>query len=122
MASSFSSSKTPCTTCSNKAAGIYRCEGCSNVFCRKHLNDHRDLLSHQLDEIVFEHDILHQTIVENQKKQNNQHPILKEIDQWEINSIVKIQQMAEEARQQVKNSTNSQTGILKKMIDCFCSK
>ncbi len=122
MASSSSSSKAPCATCANKAAGIFRCEGCLNVFCRKHLNEHRDLLSHQLDEIVFEHDTLQQNIVENRSKQNNQHPILKEIDQWEKNSIMKIQQLAEEARQQVKSSTNSQTGSLKEKIHDFCSK
>jgi hypothetical protein len=116
MASSSSSLKAPCATCANKAAGIYRCEGCLNVFCRKHLNDHRDLLSHQLDEIVLEHDTLHQTIVETKVKQNNQHPLLKEIDQWEKNSIMKIQQLAEEARQQVKNSISSQTGNLEENV------
>ncbi len=119
MASSSSSSKAPCATCGNKAAGIFRCEGCLNVFCRKHLNEHRDLLSHQLDEIVLEHDTLQQTIVENQSKQNNQHPILKEIDQWEKNSIMKIQQLAEEARQQVKSSTSSQTGNLEEKMRSF---
>jgi hypothetical protein len=81
-----------------------------NVFCRKHLNEHRDLLGHQLDEIVLEHDTLQQTIAENKSKQNNQHPVLKEIDQWEKNSIAKIQQLAEEARQQVRKLTSSQTG------------
>ncbi len=105
-----SSSKAPCATCGNKAAGIYRCEGCLKVFCRKHLNEHRDLLGHQLDEIVLEHDTLQQTIAENKSKQNNQHPVLKEIDQWEKDSIVKIQQLAEEARQQVRKLTSSQTG------------
>jgi hypothetical protein len=75
-----------------------------------------------LDEIVLEHDTLHQTIVETKGKQNNQHPLLKEIDQWEKNSIMKIQQLAEEARQQVKSSTSSQTGNLKEKIHDFCSK
>jgi hypothetical protein len=110
MASSSSSSKAPCATCGNKAAGIFRCEGCLRVFCRKHLNEHRDLLSHQLDEIFIEHDTLQQTIVENKGKQNNQHPILKQIDKWEEDSIVKIQQVAEEARQQVEKLTSSQIG------------
>jgi hypothetical protein len=59
---------------------------------------------------------LHQTIVETKVKQNNQHPLLKEIDQWEKNSIMKIQQLAEEARQQVKNSISSQTGNLEENV------
>ncbi len=110
MATSSSSSKAPCATCTNKAAGIFRCEGCLQVFCRKHLNEHRDLLNHQLDQIVLEHDTLQQTIVENKSKQNKQHPILKQIDKWEQDSIVKIQQIAEEAREQVKKMTSSQIG------------
>jgi hypothetical protein len=63
-----------------------------------------------LDEIVIEHDTLQQTIEENKDNQNNQHPILKQIDKWEEDSIVKIQQVAEEARQQVNKLTSSQTG------------
>jgi len=105
-----SSSKIPCAKCANKAAGILRCEGCLQIFCRKHLNEHRDLLNHQLDEIVLEHDTLQQTIVENKGKQNKQHPVLNQIDKWEQDSIVKIQQIAEEARQQVKKLTSSQIG------------
>jgi hypothetical protein len=108
-------SKAPCATCGNKAVGIFRCEGCLQVFCRKHLNEHRDLLSHQLDEIVLEHDTLQQTIVENKSTKNNQHPVLKQIDEWEKNSIRKIQQLAEEARQQVKELIGTQTGTL----DCI---
>jgi hypothetical protein len=80
MASPSSPSRAFCVPCGNKATGIFRCEGCLNVFCPKHLNDHRDLLNQQLDKIVLEHDISHQTIVENQSEQNNQHSVLKEID------------------------------------------
>jgi uncharacterized Fe-S cluster-containing radical SAM superfamily protein len=116
MASSSSSSKTPCATCASKAAGILRCEGCLQIFCRKHLNEHRDLLSHQLDEIVLEHDTLQQTIVENKSEQNKQHHILNQIDKWEQDSIVKIQQIAEEARQQVKKLTSSQIGKSKNVL------
>jgi len=98
--------------CGNKGIGIFRCEGCLQVFCRKHLNEHRDLLSHQLDEIVLEHDSLQQSIVENKDTQNNQHPVLRQIDKWEKNSIQKIQQLAEEARQQVKELIGTQTGTV----------
>ncbi|CAF1552976.1 unnamed protein product [Rotaria sp. Silwood1] len=109
MASSSVSLKAPCTACGNKSVGIFRCEGCLQVFCRKHLNEHRDFLSHQLDEIAQEHDILQQTILENQDKQTNDLPIFKQIDQWEKLSIEKIQQIAEEARIQAKELTSLQT-------------
>ncbi|CAF1178852.1 unnamed protein product [Rotaria sp. Silwood1] len=101
--------KAPCTACGNKSVGIFRCEGCLQVFCRKHLNEHRDFLNHQLDEIAQEHDILQQIILENQDKQTNDLPIFKQIDQWEKLSIEKIQQIAEEARIQAKELTSLQT-------------
>ncbi|CAF1241886.1 unnamed protein product [Rotaria sordida] len=63
MTSLSISLKAPCIACGNKSAGIFRCEGCLQVFCRKHLNEHRDFLSHQLDEIAQEHDILQQIIL-----------------------------------------------------------
>ncbi len=119
MESPSSPSKKSCVSCGNKAMGIFRCEGCLNVFCRKHLNEHRHFLSNQLDEIVLEHDTLQHTIIENQSKQNNQHSAVKEIDRWEKDSIMKIQQLAEEARQQVKNSISSQTGNLEEKMRSF---
>ncbi|CAF1454845.1 unnamed protein product [Rotaria sp. Silwood1] len=81
MISLSMSLKPPCTVCGNKSAGIFRCERCLHVFCRKHLNEHRDVLSHQLNEIAQEHDILQQIIVENEDKQANDLPILKQIDE-----------------------------------------
>ncbi|CAF1203567.1 unnamed protein product [Adineta ricciae] len=82
--------------------------GCLQVFCRKHLNEHRDALSHQLDEIVLEHDTLQQTICENIKATEKQHPVLKQIDQWEQEAIQKIQRLTEELRRQVKQLTDTQ--------------
>jgi len=112
--SSSSSSKALCATCVNKGVGIFKCEGCAQVFCRKHVIEHRDILSHQLDEIVLEYDILQQTIGEYKDKQNHGHPLIKQIDKWERDSIEKIQKTADEARQQVNDLTNSQKGKLKR--------
>ncbi|CAF4464397.1 unnamed protein product [Rotaria sp. Silwood2] len=108
-----SSSKTPCTSHGCKSVGILKCEGCSQIFCRPHVLEHRDLLSHQLDGIVLEHDTLQQMIVEQKNKENNHHSLLEQIDKWEQNSIKKIQQTANEARQQIEILIGSQ----KKMHD-----
>jgi hypothetical protein len=112
MASS-STTKAPCATCANKGVGIFKCEGCAQIFCRKHVIEHRDTLSHQLDEIVLEHDTLQQTTVEYKDKQTHCHSLIKQIDKWERDAIEKIQQTAEEARQQVNKLTSSQKGKLK---------
>jgi len=112
MASS-TSIRPPCATCGNKSVGIFKCEGCSQIFCRKHVNEHRDMLSHQLDEIVLQHDILQQTIIDQNDGKNIQHSLLKQIDQWEKDSILKIQQTAEEARQQLQQLTSLKKGKVK---------
>jgi hypothetical protein len=90
--------RAPCATCDNKGVGIFKCEGCSQIFCRKHVNEHRENLSHQLDEIVLEHDTLQQTIAEQNDQETNRHSLLQQIDEWEKDSIIKIQQAANETR------------------------
>jgi hypothetical protein len=113
MASS-STTKAPCAACGSKGIGIFKCEGCAQVFCRKHVIEHRDALSNQLDEIVFEYDTLQQTMAESKDKPNHQHhPLIKQIDKWEKDSIEKIQQTANEARQQVHGLISSPGGKLK---------
>jgi phosphoribosylaminoimidazole-succinocarboxamide synthase len=98
-------SKTPCITC-GKGTGLFKCEGCTQTFCTKHVVEHRKTLHHQLDEIIVEHDTLHQTIIEN-KGQN--HPLIIFIDEWEQKSIKTIQQIAQETRQKVEELANIHT-------------
>jgi hypothetical protein len=102
--------RAPCATCDNKGVGIFKCEGCSQIFCRKHVNEHRENLSHQLDEIVLEHDTLQQTLAEQNDQDTNRHSLLRQIEEWEKDSIIKIQQAAEETRKQVEKLTSSQKG------------
>ena len=102
--------RAPCATCGVKAGGIFKCEGCGQIFCRKHVIEHRDTLSQQLDEIVLEYDGLQQTVAEGNGRIYNHHPLIEQIDRWETESIEKIRLMANEARQQVKELTGSPTG------------
>lgn len=106
----FSAEKPPCATCACKSLGILKCEGCLQIFCRKHINEHRDMLSQQLDEIVVQHDTLQQMIINKYDQEDNHYSLLNQIDQWEKDSIIKIQQTAEETRQQIKISLNLQKG------------
>ncbi|CAF1187960.1 unnamed protein product [Rotaria sordida] len=112
------STKTPCATCGNKGVGIFKCEGCSEIFCRKHVNEHRDMLNHQLDEIVLEHDALQQTIADHNDQEKNHHFLFKQINKWEQDSIIKIQQAAKEIRQQIEKLINShKEKVSKKLFD-----
>jgi hypothetical protein len=61
-----------------------------------------------LDEIVLEHDTLQQTLAEQNDQDTNRHSLLRQIEEWEKDSIIKIQQAAEETRKQVEKLTSSQ--------------
>jgi hypothetical protein len=88
-----------CITCS-KEKRVVRCEGCSQLFCFDHLPDHRQELSQQLDDIEIHRDVFRQTLIE-QTDDPNKHLLIKQIDQWEEDSIRKIQKIAKECRQLV---------------------
>ena len=92
---------TPCVTCEKKAAGVFKCEGCSQAFCRQHVIEHRDALTEQLDEMMTDHNLLQQTILD--ETDDTQSPFLTHIDAWEKNSILKIQKIAEEKRDQLRS-------------------
>ena len=83
-----------------KAAGILTCRGCGKDFCYRHVAEHRQELNKQMDEITTNHDLFQQTIVEQQTEPNS-HPLLKQIDLWEENSIEKIHQTAKNAREEL---------------------
>jgi chromosome segregation ATPase len=88
-----------CAIC-NKEKATLRCGGCSKDFCFSHVADHRQELSKQLDEVEVTRDIFRQTLTE-QSSQPQKHPLVQQIDQWELESINKIRQTAEEARQRL---------------------
>ncbi|CAF1529755.1 unnamed protein product, partial [Adineta steineri] len=89
--------KTQCFSC-NKEKITYPCEGCSKKFCLTHLTEHQQILNEELNHIINDYDEFKQRI--NQQKQNPQnHSLIKQINQWETNSIEIIQQRAQNCRE-----------------------
>ncbi len=80
--------KSRCITCGKEKSAV-RCEGCLQTFCFSHLNDHRQELSVQFDDIEVNRDLLRQILIEQTTNPNN-HSLIKQIDQWEEDSIRKI--------------------------------
>ncbi|CAF1104218.1 unnamed protein product [Rotaria sp. Silwood1] len=78
----------------------FLCGGCTQEFCFNHLADHKQELSKQFDEVEVNHDFFRQILTE-QTSKPQQHPLIQQIDTWEYDSINKIQQKAEKARQLV---------------------
>ena len=94
--------KNVCTICNRKASA--KCEGCSQTFCYNHLNGHRQELNQQFDELEITRDLLRQAITE-QTAQPQNHSLFQQIDKWEHDSINKIRQAADEARQLILTRT-----------------
>ncbi|CAF2865545.1 unnamed protein product [Rotaria sp. Silwood2] len=89
--------KNCCSLCGEEKAKS-KCEGCSKDFCSSHFADHRQELSKQIDEVEVTCNLFRQTLTE-QTSPSLKHSVMQNIDKWERESIQKIQQAAEEARQ-----------------------
>ncbi|CAF1300610.1 unnamed protein product [Adineta steineri] len=99
-----------CATC-NSRAGNLKCPGCQGIFCRDHMNSHRNELTQQVEEFESE-------LKKFQKTSGVANADLKSswisyIDVWETKSIKKIQETAKEARQQLETMivTNEEENI-----------
>jgi hypothetical protein len=102
-----------CASCENKEmSGIFKCEGCSQTFCLKHTNEHRSLLDDQLNEIIQEHESVFYIFNENKQQPSI---VAEYINQWERDSISKIQQTAQDLRTQLLQEADLQ----KRKTDTF---
>jgi hypothetical protein len=92
----IATSRVHCIKCRKENATL-KCSGCSQDFCYNHLTNHRQELSVQLDDIEVSRDVFRQTLTE-QTTNSKKHPLIKQIDKWEEDSMRKIQQTAKECR------------------------
>ncbi|CAF1175229.1 unnamed protein product [Adineta steineri] len=93
----MTNNKTRCFTC-NKEKITYFCKGCSKEFCFMDLAEHHKRLNEELHHIIDDYNAFKERI--NEQKQNPQnHALINQIDQWEIDSIEIIQQKAKECRE-----------------------
>jgi len=99
--------KSRCVICGKEKASV-RCEGCSQTFCYRHINDHRQQLNKQLDEIEVTRDLFRQTLSQ-QTLDLKKHPLIQQINKWEQDSIRIIKQTAEDSRQLIFQHTNEHT-------------
>ncbi|CAF4012359.1 unnamed protein product, partial [Adineta steineri] len=99
------SNKTLCFQC-NKEKITFPCKGCSKEFCFTDLAEHQQILNEELNDIINDYDQFRQRI--NEQKQNPQnHSLIKQINQWETNSIEIIQQKAQQCRKIVIGSSQT---------------
>ncbi|CAF0824277.1 unnamed protein product [Adineta ricciae] len=90
--------KKPCCLNCGKERAISKCTGCSKDYCYYHLTVHRRELNRQLDHIERNRDIFKQNLNE-QIRRYNQDYLMRQINQWEQESIKTIQKTANECRE-----------------------
>ncbi|CAF0914856.1 unnamed protein product [Didymodactylos carnosus] len=110
--------KSPCIKC-QKGNSILTCSGCQKMFCRKCTNEHRLELNTQLDRVVYEHDLIQQQL---QVKDHSSYNFLfNQINKWQTESINKVKQAGDEARQNIRRlldqNKDQLTKDLRKLID-----
>jgi len=109
--------KRTCAKC-DKGAGTAMCYGCEQAFCTKHFIEHRQELSQQMDNIGQEHDVLRRDLTNEQAT----HPLLARINQWEQESITKIQTAAKSARSDLQQLLNRAKNNLKTSVSEMTEK
>jgi hypothetical protein len=92
--------KNSCVKCV-KGTGIVTCDGCRQSFCNKHLSEHRQELLQEMNRINGQCEHFRQNLAQ----ENDPGPILSAIDDWEKQSIGKINSAAEKARADVRQMT-----------------
>ena len=91
--------KNRCITCGKDKATM-RCGGWLQEFCLKHMPDHRQELSKQLDEVEVTRDVFRQTLTE-KTTDPQKHILIQQINNWERDSIKAVRRTAEETRQKI---------------------
>ncbi|CAF1094741.1 unnamed protein product [Rotaria sp. Silwood1] len=86
-----------CVKC-GKTGGVLFCNGCQQTLCFKHVNEHRDELEKQLEDLIsqenqFENDLA---------KRDDSHYLFNDIDQWKKETIEQVKQIAKQAKQDLR--------------------
>jgi GTPase involved in cell partitioning and DNA repair len=85
----------PCVNCAKGVGQVTSCDGCHRWFCTKHLLEHRQELSQEMDQLMQQHDQFQHDLTE-----NDRHPLITRINLWEEKSIQRIRsEVAHEARE-----------------------
>ncbi|CAF0779299.1 unnamed protein product [Rotaria sordida] len=93
---SSTTQKTLCVTC-GKISGCFTCRECQKDFCKLHVAEHQQELSKQLDDLTLDHDQFRHSLTEHTQQQSQHHSYIKQIDEWEQESINKIHYVATDA-------------------------
>ncbi|CAF3753097.1 unnamed protein product [Rotaria socialis] len=99
-------------------SNLHSCDGCSEKFCFSDLSKHRQEHEVELEKIVTDCDTFQQSISEQQQDLNH-HPLIQQVNEWERDSIMKIQQTAEDCRQRLIKPTDENIAEIEEKLNQF---
>jgi septal ring factor EnvC (AmiA/AmiB activator) len=83
------------------------CTGCDEYFCQKDFKIHGEEMFTEMDKIIEERNRLQDEITNRIQHNDQQNPLIEQIDKWQKNTIEKVNQVATQARQQVSELLNA---------------
>lgn len=104
-----------CEIC-NTMIGVFLCHGCEQSFCSEHTQQHRHVLQQAMNGVMDGCDRLMDDIQEHTTGHYNV-SLSQYIDQWERDSLNKIQQLAREIREQASMITQDNADNLKEKLE-----
>ncbi|CAF2697733.1 unnamed protein product [Rotaria sp. Silwood2] len=84
------------------------CESGEQNYSINHSIKHQEKLRKQMEKVNIYHNQIRQLVIDDKKKFSN-HPLMKKVDDWERQSILKIQQTANDIREQLKQVCTKHT-------------
>jgi chromosome segregation ATPase len=107
-----------CSVC-EKGKGAYFCIGCKKHFCKKDFQNHREILTNELDRFVEDRNALQETITKATQQKDISSPLFSQIDQWQKITIEKVKQTADQARQNVRQILHSKRAEITSNFEKF---
>jgi len=120
------SNKNDCYTCSQsrkKQKGSVMCMGCLKPFCKDHHLEHRKLLDKDFEDLIQQHNIVRQTLFNENNQQNLKlSQLIKVIDDWENDMIANIKEIVAQNKARLHSIINEEKDILKDKFESMAQE
>ncbi|CAF3056579.1 unnamed protein product, partial [Rotaria sp. Silwood2] len=101
-----------CIKC-GKTGGVLFCNGCQKTLCFKHVNEHRNELEKQLEDLISEENEFENDL----GKVDDSHYLFNDIDKWKKESIEQIKEIAKQTKQDLRQLINKSNEKLLKTCE-----
>jgi hypothetical protein len=88
-----------CSVCTEEL-GATHCTGCDQYFCTNDFQTHLQGMVNEMDKIIEERNHLQNEINNETQSNDQQNPVIEQIDSWQKSTVEKVIQVAAQARQQ----------------------